>query len=151
MTAFLNFLFHLAQLYIVPEVLSCVERKAAAWELLGTIGAFTAALFVVQGLQQYIVTNTLFPRVEMLADIVEVVLTMARNGIAYVVLINLVLQGALGVPEFVLYFAAVSTFTAWVMGILREMGTLHKESLDISEVRAFLGYSCAAFGSRRLA
>jgi ATP-binding cassette subfamily B protein len=40
----------------------------------------------------------------------------------------------------VLYFTAVTTFTAWVMGILQEMSTLHKESLDIAVVREFLDY-----------
>lgn len=79
-------------------------------------------------------------RVEVLADITEAVLTMARNGIAYVYLINMALNEGLGVSEFLLYFTAVSTFTAWIMGILQEMSTLHKESLDISRVREFLEY-----------
>ena len=79
-------------------------------------------------------------RVEVLADITEAVLTMARNGIAYVYLINIALNEGLGVSEFLLYFTAVTTFTTWVMGILQEMSTLHKESLDISSVREFLEY-----------
>lgn len=79
-------------------------------------------------------------RVEVLADLTEAVLTMARNGIAYVYLINMALDEGLSVSEFLLYFTAVTTFTAWVMGILQEMSTLHKESLDISRVREFLDY-----------
>lgn len=79
-------------------------------------------------------------RVEVLADITEAVLTMARNGIAYVYLINMALQEGLSVSEFLLYFTAVTTFTEWVMGILQEMSTLHKESLDISRIREFLDY-----------
>lgn len=79
-------------------------------------------------------------RVEVLADITEVILTVARNGIAYVYLINMTLNEGLSVSEFLLYFTAVSTFTAWVMGILQEMSALHKESLDISRLREFLDY-----------
>jgi len=79
-------------------------------------------------------------RVEVIADITEAVLTMARNGIAYVYLINMALNEGLSVSEFLLYFTAVTTFTTWVMGILQEMSTLHKESLDISRVREFLEY-----------
>lgn len=79
-------------------------------------------------------------RVEVLADITEAVLTMARNGIAYVYLINMAFKEGLSVSRFLLYFTAVTTFTAWVMGILQEMSTLHKESLDISRVREFLDY-----------
>lgn len=79
-------------------------------------------------------------RVEVLADITEAVLTMARNGIAYVYLINMALNEGLSVSEFLLYFTAASTFTTWVIGILQEMSALHKESLDLSRVREFLDY-----------
>lgn len=79
-------------------------------------------------------------RKKLLADATEAVLTMARNGIAYVYLIQIALHVGLSVPEFVLYFTAVSTFTNWVMGILQECTKLHKESLDISCVREFLEY-----------
>ena len=65
---------------------------------------------------------------------------MARNGIAYVYLIRMALNDGLRVSEFLLYFTAVTTFTEWVMGILREMSTLQKESLDISRIREFLDY-----------
>lgn len=80
-------------------------------------------------------------RIEVLADLTEVVLTMARNSIAYVYLINMTLNEGLSVSEFLLYFTAMTTFTQWVMGILREMSTLQKESLDISRVREFLNFS----------
>ncbi len=298
LTAWLEVLFNLIQLYIVPEVLSCVEQKVPVWELVRTIGVFTAAIFFVQGFKQYVSENTIFSRVdvrsaiigmiaqksnmtsypntleehfvklrekahfacegnsqatehiwetltklliniggliaylgilshisgllllviiatcvagffvsrytnnwryarrdeeenyfqkksyiraksesielakdirvfglqnwlnelldqihdlyldfslrcervEVLADITEVALTAVRNGIAYVVLINMALHEGLSVSEFVLYFAAVTTFTTWVMGILQEMSALHKESLDISLVREFLEY-----------
>lgn len=79
-------------------------------------------------------------RVEVLADVTEAVLAMARNGIAYVYLINMALNEGLSVSEFLLYFTAVTTFTSWVMGILQEMSALHKESLDISRLREFLEY-----------
>lgn len=74
------------------------------------------------------------------ADLAEAVLTMARNGIAYVYLIRMALSDGLSVSEFVLYFTAVSTFTTWVMGILRNVSTLHKQSLEISTLREYLDY-----------
>lgn len=79
-------------------------------------------------------------RVEVLADITEVVLTMVRNGIAYVCLINMTLNEGMSISEFLLYFTAVTTFTEWIMGILREMSTLHKESLELSRLREFLEF-----------
>lgn len=298
LTATLEVLFNLVQLYIAPEVLAKVEQKVSVWELLATIGVFTAALFIIQGFKEYVEQNTLFPRVdvrsaivakiakkcnltsypntldvnfiklhdkarfacqdnsqaaehiwqtltmllkniggllvyltilsridtvllfvviatcvagflvsrytnnwryarreeeetyfqkksyirtksesvelakdirifglqnwlnelldqihnlyldfslrcervEVLADITEAVLTMVRNGIAYVYLINMALNEGLSVSEFLLYFTAATTFTTWVMGILQEMSALHKESLDLSRVREFLDY-----------
>ena len=79
-------------------------------------------------------------RKRLLADMTEAVLTMARNGIAYVVLIRMALREGLGVPEFLLYFTAVTTFTAWVMGILHQESNLHEQSLDLSRIREFLEY-----------
>ncbi len=76
----------------------------------------------------------------LIADITEAVLTLARNGIAYVYLIHMTLNEGLSVSEFLLYFTAVSTFTTWVMGILRDISRLHKDSLDISCVREYLEY-----------
>lgn len=75
-----------------------------------------------------------------IADVTEAVLTMIRNGVAYVYLIRMTLNDGLSVPEFVLYFTAVSTFTTWVMGILHDITRLHKDSLDICTVREFLEY-----------
>lgn len=73
-------------------------------------------------------------------DLVDVILSMARNGIAYIYLINMVLGNKIAVSEFVLYFAAVSGFTEWVSGILQNISRLHKDSLDINKVREFLEY-----------
>ena len=76
----------------------------------------------------------------MIGDLVDVVLTMARNSIAYIYLIQMVLTNEINVSEFVLYFAAISSFTTWVSGILQNVSRLHKDSLDINKVRAFLEY-----------
>lgn len=79
-------------------------------------------------------------RIEVLAALTEVVLTIVRNAIAYVYLIHMALNEGLRVSEFLLYFTAMTTFTQWVMGILNEITTLHKESLDISRVRELLDF-----------
>lgn len=79
-------------------------------------------------------------RAQLVSDAVSALLTVARNLIAYIYLINAVLKNGMSIPEFVLYFTAVTTFTEWISGILREAGTLHKESLDISRIREYLDY-----------
>lgn len=121
-----------------------IRKKAESVELAKDIRIF--------GLQNWL--NDLFKNVHdvyldfrlkverkrLLADITEAVLSVARNGIAYVYLINMALTEGLSVPEFLLFFTAVTTFTTWVMGILQQATKLHEQSLDISCVREFIEY-----------
>ena len=74
------------------------------------------------------------------ANIVDVILNIARNGIAYVYLIHLTLNQGLTASEFLLYFGAVSGFTSWVTGILSEVSTMHRETLEISTVLEYIHY-----------
>lgn len=79
-------------------------------------------------------------KAHLFSDLTDVVLTIARNAIAYVYLLGTVLRQGLSASEFLLYFTAVSGFTAWVTGILKQTTTLRQESLDISQLREFLEY-----------
>lgn len=74
------------------------------------------------------------------ASVVDLLLTFARNAVAYAYLIGLVLKGGLGVSEFLLYFSAVEGFAAWVNGILSSTSKLHKQSLELCSVREFLEF-----------
>ena len=121
-----------------------IRTKAESVEFAKDIRIFGLQNWLSELLDQahnlYLDFSLRYERVAVLADITEAVLTMARNGIAYVYLIRMALNDGLRVSEFLLYFPAVSTITEWVMGILREMSTLQKESLDISRIREFLDY-----------
>lgn len=72
------------------------------------------------------------------ADILDVVLSFARNGIAYLYLISRTLEQGLPASEFLLYFSAVGGFTTWVTGILSEMSTLHLQCMELSTIRECL-------------
>ena len=72
------------------------------------------------------------------ANVVDVVMTLLRNGIAYAYLIWQTLEHGWPASEFLLYFTAVSGFTAWVTGILSEFSQLHKESLSLSKIQEYL-------------
>lgn len=123
---------------------SYLRKKAESVELAKDIRIFGLQNWLNELLDQihnlYLDFSLRCERVEVLADMTEVVLTVVRNGIAYVYLINMALREGLSVSEFLLYFSAVTTFTQWVMGILQELTILQKESLDISCVREFLDY-----------
>ncbi len=121
-----------------------LRRKSESVELAKDIRIFGLQNWLNELLTQihdlYLDFTLRCERVEVLTDLASTVLTAARNGVAYVVLIRMTLREGLSVSQFLLYFTAVTTFTTWVMGILRELSTLHKESLDISLVREFLDY-----------
>ena len=74
------------------------------------------------------------------AGIADLTFTFLRNGAVYAYLIYLVLYRGLDVPAFLLYFTAANSFSGWITGILERLGTLHRQSLDISTVRECLDY-----------
>lgn len=69
---------------------------------------------------------------------VDALLTLARNGIAYLYLIQLTIARNLPASQFLLYFSAFSGFSTWVTGILQQASTLRQESLDLSSVQEYL-------------
>ncbi|MEE0799923.1 MAG: ABC transporter ATP-binding protein [Gemmiger sp.] len=71
-------------------------------------------------------------------DVADLVLTFARDGIAYAYLIGLALTRGMPASQFLLYFTAVSGFTQWVTGILDKGTELHRQSLDLSLLRGML-------------
>lgn len=77
-------------------------------------------------------------KAELWGNVIDIALTFLRNGAAYAYLIWYTLEHGLGAAQFLLYFGAVSGFTQWVTGILDKFGTLHKQSLDLSELREYL-------------
>ena len=72
-TASLAAAFQLVQLCFAPEVLAREERSVPLRELLAAIGAFTAALVLVQGVNQYVSENTLFPRIDVRSAIIGMI------------------------------------------------------------------------------
>lgn len=63
-------------------------------------------------------------RVYIWTNIAELILTLLRNGIAYLYLIRITLEHNLPASEFLLYFSAVNGFTQWVTGIMEEFMNL---------------------------
>lgn len=74
------------------------------------------------------------------ANIIDIVLTFLRNGIAYAFLIGITVKNGLPASQFLLYFAALSGFAQWVVEILDKLSVMHRQSLDISTIREFLDW-----------
>jgi len=93
----------------------------------GVIRTFEA--FVIRREKVYIWVN-----------VIDVVLTVVRNGVAYAYLINLALNRNLSVSEFLLYFSAISGFATWVSGLLEKFTFLRRQCLELSTVQEYLDY-----------
>lgn len=74
----------------------------------------------------------------MAAKAVDVILSFARNGIAYIYLIHMALNEGLSASDFLLYFSAVTGFTNWITTILNNASSLHKTCLLICEIREYM-------------
>lgn len=70
--------------------------------------------------------------------LVDVLLQLARNGIAYAYLIYRAVTDGMAASEFLLYFTAFTGFSGWVTGLLSEFATLHKECLGLSEIQEYI-------------
>lgn len=73
-----------------------------------------------------------------LTCLIEVILLIVRNGVAYYYLIAKVLDGAISVSQFLLYFNAFTSFTNWINGILDNLMELDKDCLGISKILDYL-------------
>jgi len=79
-------------------------------------------------------------KVFLVGNLIDLVLTAARNGVAYVLLIRLTLEFGLSAPEFLLYFTAIGSFANRVDSLLKQVIALHLECQGISQVMEYLDY-----------
>lgn len=73
-------------------------------------------------------------------SIPDLLLILIRDGGAYALLLAMFLKGGITVSQFVLFFAAISSFAEWVDGIVRCWNGLHSSSLIICDFRDYIDY-----------
>ncbi len=74
------------------------------------------------------------------ADLIDLILTLLRNGIAYTYLITLTIDGDLSVATFMLLFNTINGLTQLIGSLLKNITKLYRESLEISAIREFLDF-----------
>lgn len=74
----------------------------------------------------------------LVGGVADVLLGLMRNGVAYFFLINMALGEGLSAAEFLLYFTAVSTFTAGLTGVINDLVELHKHTISLVSIRELL-------------
>ena len=79
-------------------------------------------------------------RKSFLSRIADLIVILIRDGGAYVLLVWMFYHGEITVAEFVLYFAAISSFAAWVDGIIHNWNMMHSVSLKLCDYREYMDY-----------
>ncbi|MCR4778526.1 MAG: ABC transporter ATP-binding protein/permease [Lachnospiraceae bacterium] len=74
----------------------------------------------------------------LMVDIIDVILTVLRNGLAYYYLLNMTLKDNLSASTFLLCFSAVGGFAQWIRNILSEVSKLNKRSIELCSAREAL-------------
>ncbi len=77
---------------------------------------------------------------QMRVSLLDAALILLRDGIAYGVLIALLLHDELALGEFVFVFAAIGALGGWISGILVAASDLGKAAVEMSDMQAMLGY-----------
>lgn len=75
-----------------------------------------------------------------LSKSVDLLVILLRDGIAYALLISMMLKKEIAVDEFVFYFASVSSFADWVGAIMNGWLDLRETSLKICDFREYMDY-----------
>jgi len=75
---------------------------------------------------------------EYLTAISDAVIILLRDGAAYCFLIWYIMNGRIGISDFVLYFGAIAGFGAFVSGMIRGVTDIQRCSLDITTIREYL-------------
>ena len=70
----------------------------------------------------------------------DVFVWLLRDGGAYALLITLMLRQEITIDRFVLYFAAISSMSKWVGGIMDGWNRIHKNSLSICDYRDYIDW-----------
>ncbi|MBR4942045.1 MAG: ABC transporter ATP-binding protein, partial [Clostridia bacterium] len=75
---------------------------------------------------------------EFLSRLANLGVILLRDGAAYALLIVMFVRGELSPAEFVLYFAAVSSFATWVGNVIKHFSRLRDASYGLCDYREYL-------------
>lgn len=75
-----------------------------------------------------------------LSHLADLAIILLRDGAAYAILISMMLRGELAIDQFVLCFAAISSFASWIGSIINGWNQMRYVSLRLCDLREYLEY-----------
>jgi ABC-type multidrug transport system fused ATPase/permease subunit len=72
-----------------------------------------------------------------ISNLVGAILTLIQEGMAYIVLINMVNKNEISIADFVLVFGAIAGFAQWLSGIVENIRNLSEQSVRIGYYRDY--------------
>ena len=72
-----------------------------------------------------------------LSVLVDAVLVLLRDGLAYVYLIHEIAEGRMAVSDFVFYCGAIAGFSQWITQMVKQAGAIGQSSMQIGNIRTF--------------
>ena len=73
-------------------------------------------------------------------NVLDLILSFLRNGVAYIYVAKLVVEGNLPASLFVLYIATIGNLTEQMLGIMDTCNTMNRYSMEINVVREYFDY-----------
>jgi len=67
----------------------------------------------------------------------DALLLLLREGLVYIYLIRLVMQGSLSIPDFTMYFATVAAFAQWFKEMVEHYAHIRAQNHYIDDIRHF--------------
>jgi ABC-type multidrug transport system fused ATPase/permease subunit len=74
----------------------------------------------------------------MAAGLTDAFLILVRNGAAYAYLVYLLVNGRIGLGDFVMIFAAIGSLAIWISGLASRISDLLRASSELGDFRAML-------------
>lgn len=79
-------------------------------------------------------------RLKLAVDIADGLMILLRDGIAYIVLIRMVLNGEIALSEFAVYFTAIGSFATWIGNIIDSLVDVYEKHMYIYDLKTFINY-----------
>lgn len=126
---------------IADRKLAYLEEKSGTFAAAKDLRLYSMATWFTQMFTKTMTQRRAWHKKEAAYDfkveLVRILLSIVREGIAYGSLIFLMYQNGMPVGDFVLYFGVIGGFSEWMNGLVHDIDSLHKAHISYCDIRAF--------------